>query len=65
MLCLSRKRNEAIVINDDIVVTVIEVRGDRVRLGVVAPKEVSVHRSEVHEAIHSAKLQDASRLNGN
>ncbi len=54
MLVLSRKKNESIVINNDIVITVVEVRGDKVRLGIVAPREVSVHRSEVYEAIHSS-----------
>lgn len=52
MLVLSRKKNESIVINNDITVTVIEIRGDKVRLGIVAPKEVPVHRQEVYEAIH-------------
>jgi len=52
MLVLSRKKNESIVINNDITVTVVEIRGDKVRLGVVAPKEVPVHRQEVFEAIH-------------
>lgn len=52
MLVLSRKKNESIVINNDIVVTVVEIRGDKVRLGIVAPKEVSVHRREVYDAIH-------------
>lgn len=52
MLVLSRKKNESIVINDDIVVTVVEIRGDKVRLGIVAPKEIPVHRQEVHDAIH-------------
>jgi carbon storage regulator len=52
MLVLSRKKNESIIINHDIVITVIEVRGDKVRLGIVAPKDVSVHRQEVYEAIH-------------
>ena len=51
MLVLSRKKNESIIINDDIVITVVEVRGDKVRLGVEAPKEVPVHRNEVYEAI--------------
>lgn len=51
MLVLSRKRNEAIVINDDIQVVVVEIRGDKVRLGVDAPNEVPVHRREVHDAI--------------
>ena len=52
MLVLSRKKNESIVINDDIEVTVVEIRGDKVRLGIVAPKEVPVHRKEVYDAIH-------------
>jgi carbon storage regulator len=52
MLVLSRKKNESIVINNDVIVTVVEIRGDKVRLGIVAPKEVPVHRQEVYEAIH-------------
>ncbi len=52
MLVLSRKKNESIVINNDITVTVVEIRGDKVRLGIVAPKEVPVHRQEVFESIH-------------
>jgi carbon storage regulator len=52
MLVLSRKKNESIVINNDITVTVIEIRGDKVRLGIVAPKDVPVHRQEVYDAIH-------------
>ena len=52
MLVLSRKKNESSVINDDITITVIEIRGDKVRLGVEAPKEVPVHRREVFDAIH-------------
>ena len=55
MLVLSRKKNESIVINNDIVVTVVEIRGDKVRLGIVAPKDVPVHREEVYEAIHGVK----------
>ncbi len=51
MLVLSRKKSESIVINDDIVVTVVEVRGDKVRLGIQAPREVPVHRKEVLDAI--------------
>jgi carbon storage regulator CsrA len=52
MLVLSRKKNESIVVNHDIVITVIEVRGDKVRLGIVAPRDASVHRQEVYELIH-------------
>lgn len=51
MLVLSRKKNESIVINNDITIVVVEIRGDKVRLGVEAPKEVPVHRQEVYEAI--------------
>jgi len=51
MLVLSRKKNESIIINNDITVVVVEIRGDKVRLGVEAPKEVPVHRREVYEAI--------------
>lgn len=51
MLVLSRKSNESIVINNNITVTVVEIRGDKVRLGIVAPKEIPVHRQEVYEQI--------------
>lgn len=57
MLVLSRKKNESIIINDNITVTVIEIRGDKVRLGIEAPKDVTVHRREVYEAIHG-RLED-------
>jgi carbon storage regulator len=51
MLVLSRKRDEQILIGDDIVITVVEIRGDKVRLGIEAPAHVPVHRSEVYAAI--------------
>lgn len=51
MLVLSRKKNESIVIDDRIKIVVVEIRGDKVRLGVEAPKEVPVHRQEVYDAI--------------
>lgn len=51
MLVLSRKKNESIIINNEITIVVVEIRGDKVRLGVEAPKEIPVHRQEVHEAI--------------
>ena len=60
MLVLSRKKNESIVINNDITVTVVEIRGDKVRLGIVAPKEVPVHRQEVYDAIHGKPAGDDS-----
>jgi len=55
MLVLSRKKNERIVIAGGIVITVVEVRGDRVRIGIEAPKEVAVHRQEVQEAIEKER----------
>ena len=51
MLVLSRHRDESIIIGDNIVITVVDVRGDKVRLGIDAPKDIPVHRQEVHEAI--------------
>lgn len=60
MLVLSRKKNESIVINNDITIVVVEIRGDKVRLGVEAPREVPVHRREVFDAIQrSQNEQDA------
>ena len=60
---LSRKKNESIVINDNITVVVVEVRGDKVRLGVEAPKDVAVHRSEVYEAIKRNQAGGAKPAN--
>ena len=51
MLVLSRKKDEKIIIGDNITLMVIEIRGDKVRLGIDAPKDVSVHREEVYDAI--------------
>ena len=51
MLVLSRQRDETIMIGDDIEVTVVDIRGDKVRLGITAPREISVHRKEVYDAI--------------
>jgi carbon storage regulator len=57
MLVLSRKKNESIVINNDIRIVVVEIRGDKVRLGVEAPREVPVHRREVYDAIQRGAPQ--------
>jgi carbon storage regulator len=51
MLVLSRQRDESIVIGDKVVVTIVDIRGDKVRLGIEAPAEIPVHRQEVYEAI--------------
>lgn len=59
MLVLSRKKDEKIHIRDDIVITVVDVRGDKVRLGIEAPADVPVHRHEVYEAIK----REAARAN--
>ena len=53
MMVLSRKVGESIVIDGRITVTVVEIRGDKVRLGIVSPPEVPVHRQEVHNAIRN------------
>lgn len=65
MLVLSRKKNESIIINDDIVVMVVEIRRDRVRLGIEAPKEVAVHRREVYEAIKRSENSKEGPQEGN
>ena len=51
MLVLSRQRDESIVIGENVVVTIVDIRGDKVRLGIEAPSEIPVHRQEVYEAI--------------
>jgi carbon storage regulator len=51
MLVLSRKKDESVRIGSDIVITIIEIRGDKIRLGFEAPKDVSIHRQEVYEKI--------------
>ena len=64
MLVLSRKKNESIVINNDITIVVVEIRGDKVRLGVEAPKEVPVHRREVYDAIKRSALSQGGETPG-
>ena len=60
MLVLSRQRDESIIIGDNIVITIVDIRGDKVRLGIEAPTEVPVHRREVYEAIQ----RENQRANG-
>ena len=59
MLVLSRQRDESIIIGDNVVVTIVDVRGDKVKLGIEAPREISVHRREVYEAIQRENRQAA------
>ncbi|MFH1740728.1 MAG: carbon storage regulator CsrA [bacterium] len=56
MLVLSRKRDESIIIGDNVVVTIIDIKGEQVKLGVSAPKAISIHRKEVYEAIQAENL---------
>jgi carbon storage regulator len=64
MLVLSRQRDESIFIGDNIKITVVDIRGDKVRLGIEAPTEIPVHRQEVYEAIQreNARDRDAATL---
>jgi carbon storage regulator len=59
MLVLSRQRDETIMIGDTIEITIVDIRGDKVRLGITAPKDVAVHRKEVYEAIKRENRQAA------
>ena len=64
MLVLSRHRDESIMIGDDVVVTIVDIRGDKVRLGIAAPQDIPVHRQEVYDAIKrenekAARIQPA------
>jgi carbon storage regulator len=63
MLVLSRQRDETIMIGDEIEITVVDIRGDKVRLGITAPTRIAVHRKEVYEAI-KRENQQASRIGG-
>lgn len=57
MLVLSRQRDESIMIGDDVEITIVDVRGDKVRLGITAPKNIPVHRREIYDAIQREKAQ--------
>jgi len=57
MLVLSRQKDESIVIGDDVEITIVDVRGNKVRLGITAPKNITVHRREVYDAIQREKEQ--------
>ena len=60
MLVLSRQRDESIMIGDDVEITIVDVRGDKVRLGITAPKEIPVHRREIYDAIQREKAEKAN-----
>jgi len=69
MLVLSRKRDESIIIGDDVVITIVDIKGEQVKIGVAAPKTVSIHRKEIYEAIQQEnraaannKIQNLSGL---
>ena len=57
MLVLSRQRDESIMIGDDVEIIIVDVRGDKVRLGITAPKEIPVHRREIYDAIQREKTE--------
>ena len=57
MLVLSRQRDESIIIGDNVVITIVDIRGDKVRLGIEAPDEIPVHRQEVYDAIRRENRQ--------
>lgn len=59
MLVLSRQRDEAIIIGDEVEITIVDIRGDKVRLGISAPARIAVHRKEVYEAITRENAQAA------
>ena len=64
MLVLSRQRDESIKIGDDIEITVVDIRGEKVRLGINAPAHVPVHRKEVYDAIKREKEEEAAQTGG-
>lgn len=57
MLALTRKKNEALILNNNIELTILEVKGEQVKIGIKAPKEVSIYRKEVYEQIQSANKE--------
>ena len=65
MLVLSRQRDETIMIGDDIEITIVDIRGDKVRLGISAPHNIPVHRKEVYEAIKREQQSEATEPDGN
>lgn len=64
MLVLRRQRGESIMIGDDVEVTIIDVRGDRVHLGITSPKDIPVHRREIYDAIQREKAEQKRKESG-
>ncbi len=62
MLVLSRQKDESIMIGDEVEITIVDVRGDKVRLGITAPKHIPVHRREIYDAIQREKAQKDGEL---
>jgi carbon storage regulator len=62
MLVLSRQKDESIMIGDEVEITIVDVRGDKVRLGITAPKSIPVHRREIYDAIQREKAQKEGEL---
>ncbi len=61
MLVLSRQRDESIIIGDNIKITIVDIRGDKIRIGIEAPPEVAVHRQEVYDAIQRDKQAEPTK----
>jgi carbon storage regulator len=64
MLALSRKKNEAIIINNNIEITVLDIRGDQIKLGIAAPKEIPIYRKEVYIQIQNENKQATEDVSG-
>ena len=60
-MVLSRQKDESIIIGDDVEITIVDVRGDKVRLGINAPRSISVHRKEIYEAIQREKAAEKAK----
>lgn len=60
MLVLSRKKNESIIIGDDVEIVIVDIKGDQVKVGIKAPRKVSVHRAEVYEEIQAENKKAAT-----
>ncbi len=65
MLVLSRQRDESIMIGDDVEIIIVDVRGDKVRLGITAPKDIPVHRREIYDAIKKEKGMESEQQKAN